>query len=95
MKVIHEYKIPLRNAVNRIYMREAAEIIKVGNQCDGNIMMWAIIDCDAKVGIRRIAVIGTGQHEYIGEIVPTKGQHIGSVIECDDEVYHVFDLGEE
>lgn len=55
----------------------------------GVLMLWALIDPSTEARARRILVIETGTPG-----APSTLEHIGTVLMQDDNVLHVFDLGE-
>lgn len=87
------WKFPLEvTDLQEIAMPQGAEILHVGNQFPVNVStldLWAIVDPNAPVVARKLAIHGTGHPVMEG------GTHIGSVITAGGAlVWHVFDHGE-
>jgi hypothetical protein len=99
MKKIFKYPLPIEykngegagwNKVSALSMPEGAEILSVGLQ-DGKAMMWALVDPDAPVAGRSIAIVNTGGS--IGGAVPESfcDKFIGTLIFGDGRIIlHVF-----
>jgi hypothetical protein len=88
MKTIHKYVLSLHDIVD-VKMPSDACILSVGNQ-RGSLVLWAAVEPDNALALRRIAIAGTGHPIDQFNWAAT---FIGTVI-IDPLVWHVFDLHE-
>lgn len=87
--MIYKYCLPGHTGETFARMPRGARLLHVHEQY-GELIVWALVDPDARPCNRSFAVVGTGQthptelfiHPYVGTA------HIGPF------VWHVFDLGE-
>ncbi len=83
------WKFEINPASFLVNMPKGAEVISVGTQ-ENCIMIWAKVNPEAKICIRRFPVYGTS-HEISEEDLSIP--FIGTVI-MESFVWHVFDGGE-
>lgn len=82
---IYKFEVRVNDSVE-IPMPKGAQVISVGNQRNGHICFWAIVDSDwPQTELRRFKIRGTG-HTITGD----PGKFVGTVM---DElfVWHVFE----
>lgn len=88
MKTI--WKFPIRiTDTQTVLMPKGAQILSVGTQ--GNrLFLWAMVDSNAALESREIAIFGTGHplpdSELAAAFIGTTQQHEGAL------VWHVFDM---
>ena len=84
-KRIWKFEIPITDAP-KVSMPEGAQIIHVGQQREGNITLWAIVNPDAPMLRITFQIVGTGN-----PMPYPLGGYIGTV-HSDPFVWHVFHL---
>lgn len=88
MKTIHKYVLVLQDNLE-VQMPTDACILSVGNQ-RGSLVLWAAVETENALTLRRIAIVGTGHSiERFG----WAATFIGTVV-IDPLVWHVWDLHE-
>jgi hypothetical protein len=88
MTTVHKYTV--HSFTDGIRMQKGAELLAVGEQ-SGEVVLWAMVDPDAKKTTRVIRPVMTGE-----DVVDmTGGSHVGTVQRLDGIVVHVFDMGEQ
>jgi hypothetical protein len=102
MRVIHKFKLHIAALSSHdlllIDMPQGAEILSVGEQYD-TLTMWAMVDPEAPMVRRHVAVHGTGigfDHEELAGMTGCEEPwFVGSVLmHSGAVVLHVFDFGE-
>jgi hypothetical protein len=91
MKKIFKYHFAA-GTVSTIAMPIGAEILSVDDQ-GSTPTLWALVDPNAKEGIRKLAAVGTGWEIEPGSRVDSN-TFVGTI--CMKEVplvWHIFDLG--
>lgn len=79
------WKFEIYTDENPVQMPEGAEILSVSFQ-EQNLMMWALVDTEAKLVDRHIIARGTGHNIRADNI-----SFIGTAF-LDDMVFHVFEI---
>lgn len=87
MKTIH--KFPL--SFGAIEINQGAKIIHTAAQND-KICVWAIVDTDKPLVLRKVYIIGTGWDFARGDV--KEECYVGTVHE-DEFIWHIFDEGEQ
>lgn len=84
---LQDVKMPEGAQILSVQGQEVSESTAQGSRHCIAPMMWALVDSDAPMGLRRIGIVGTGMP------APETGEYIGTAI-CGFLVWHVFDGGE-
>ena len=81
---IYKYELPITDE-SVLHIPGPAQILSVGEQFDGCLFMWAIVDPDRRNMRVEISIRGTG-HPIDGN----EGRHIETVTMKSGLVWHVF-----
>jgi hypothetical protein len=102
--VITIFKYPVRIVdESTLEMPRGAKLLSVGVANDTEVFLWALVDTEAKMAVRRLHVHGTGNPitaatveahpldmvQLANKFVGTALTHGGSL------VWHLFDMGEK
>ncbi len=90
---IFKYPIDVMDG-QTVKMPKDALPLKAALDPRGKLCIWAMVEPDAELEERIVAVIGTGKNlpSILFEIVPSEEKqfwHLDTVV-CGDEVWHVF-----
>jgi len=88
MKTIHKYQLEGHN-VQSINLPAGAKILAASHQAD-NIMLWALVDTDNQLEMRKFGIWGTGHNIDTAKNM----RHIDTVF-IGGLVFHVFELLDE
>ena len=87
--MIWKYDIPVQDSVT-ILIPKGGEVLKVGDQ-GGTMMMWVLVDPEAKKTPRAFRIFGTGQPIPITSSIPSL-KYLDSVIMSHlPLVWHVYE----
>lgn len=94
MRAVHKYIVEpadRHGERNQTMIAEGAKLLSVGFQ-GWQLMVWALVDPDAKLVRRKLLVMPTGFRVDR----PLSEQHfVGTATTAEGLVFHVFDDGEE
>lgn len=84
MRTVWKYVIPIDGGIHEFVVPLDAELAHVGQQEQGYVTMWLVIDSEQPKQVARFQVVGTGFP------IPENWEHVGTVQEG-AFVWHLFE----